>query len=253
MQGCLLRIWLLAWLASAAGLAQASLALEAFSHDTPAGIAQLKCIGQEPNRRIISMGAVLDTQFDSIPDIALVAAHGLAGLPERCVMLFGGNSLKVAKIERGRGKYHDGDWAVVTLAGRFPEPMQRLSWYAESANGWASFAAKGGRISLLRFSNGVAGTPCDIRIPQGGMVDSSDSRALMLSDCVSIPGMSGAPALVTVNGVPTIMGLSIGMRYDMSKRPMGGKTRANLIRLVDDAVDGAIVRAVAFELQPKGP
>ena len=226
----------------------ASLEIDAFTVDQPAAVAQLRCVGRTQNVRIVSLGGVIDTQLDSIPDIALVAAHGLGHHAGRCVMSFRGHQLGVSRIQKGQGDDADGDWAVLTLDGRFPKHIHRLGWYSDAADNWESFARQGGRVALLKFANGETGKSCDIRIPRGGMRDSADSNALILSDCVSMPGMSGAPAIVEVDGLPTIIGLNIGTRYDLSAPPLEWRSRASLIRLVDTVVEDAIVRAIALEL-----
>jgi len=137
----------------------------------------------------------------------------------------------------------------MTLEGRFSEPIQRFGWHIESAQKWESFAVRGGRVSLIKFANGYLGKPCDVRIPQGGMIDPRDRGAVLLSDCILIPGMSGAPAVVEVGGMPVIMGLSIDWRYDLTDSSSGLGIRANVIRIFDTAVEKSIVGSIASELK----
>ncbi len=223
----------------------ASLKVDTFSKESPAAVAQLECVGFKRGERIVSLAGVLATNLKSIPDIVLVAAHGLGANLDGCYVTFKGNRLGISRMERGQGGDVHGDWAVLTLNGRFPEPIHRLRWDAQSANDWELFALRGGRVSMLKFVNGETGRSCNIRVPRGGMIDPTDGNAIVLSDCISIPGMSGAPALVEIDGLPTIMGLNIGTRYDLSGSSSAWRSRANLIRLVDTSVEDAIVRAIA--------
>ncbi len=226
---------------------QASLTADAFQAEPPA-IAQLMCKQPSGNLRTLSLGTVLATHIDAIPDIILVAAHGLGATTEDCIVTLGESELGIVDIQRGSNRQVHGDWAVLTLAGRFPAAIHRFDWYIDSPNDWEAFATNGGRVSLLRFANGESGTACDVRKPRGGMVDSTDQDTVLLSDCVSIPGMSGAPAIVEVNGRPTVIGLNIGNRYDLSKPPLAWRARANVIRLLDPTMETAIVRAIATAL-----
>jgi len=223
--------------------------VDSFGSEAAPAVAQLECKQDELGRRTISLGGVLATQLDSIPDIVLVTSHGLESSSNQCVVIFDGHRLGVARVEKGGSEDVHGDWAVVTLEGRFPGPIHRFGWHIESANGWESFAAAGGRVSLMKFVNGYPGKPCDVRVPQGGMIDTTDRDSILLSDCLSIPGMSGAPAVVEVGGIPVIMGFSVGTRYHLGDADSGQRLRANIIRLFDTSVENAIVRSIAFQLK----
>ena len=219
--------------------------VDAFPNTSPAGVAQLECTNQEFGTRTVSLGGVLDTQLNGIPDIALVTAHGLSASLKDCQLAFKGERLGIVVVRQGRSHRTDGDWAVVTLDGRFKQAITRLHWYVDNPDGWESFAARGGRVRLLKFTNGETGSGCDVLTPRGGLVDATDGDVVIVSDCPSLPGMSGAPAMVEVDGTPAIIGLNIGMRYDVSKPPLAWKSRANVIRLIDDTIEAAIVRAIA--------
>ena len=62
-----------------------------------------------------------------------------------------------------------------------------------------------------------------------------------------MPGMSGAPALVEVEGVPTIIGLNIGTRHAIGGASDLWRSRVSVIRLVDTKVEEAIDRAISRE------
>jgi len=240
---------LLFWSLCFAKLSHGSLSVDSFGPDTSPALAQLECAQGTLNRRTISLGGVLATQLNSISDIVLVAAHGLEGNFEQCVVIFNGHRLGVTRVEKGGTEDVHGDWAVVTVDGRFPDPIQRFGWHIESANEWESFASDGGRVSLMKFLNGYPGAPCEVRVPRGEMSDTRDRDAILLSDCLSIPGMSGAPAIVEFGGIPVIMGLSIGTRYNLSDASSGLRMRANVIRLFDASIEEAVVRSIASELK----
>ena len=230
-------------------IANASLKVEAFSGESRPAVVRLECFDEARNSRYVSLGGVLNTQLDSISDIVLVAAHALKTSIDQCVISFKDQRLSIVRAESGSEADADGDWAVLTLDGRFDGPISRLAWHTDSANTWEAFAVNGGRVSLLKLPNGDAGKDCDVRVPKGGMIDPNDGKAVIVSDCVSMPGMSGAPALVEVDGVPAIIGFNIGTRYVLGDAPVEWRSRASVIRLVDINVENAIVRAISQEIR----
>ncbi len=237
------------WLGCGLNPAFASLRADAFSKHSPAGVVQLQCTTDRGKTRTVSLGGVLDTQLESIADVVLVAAHGLTAAPDNCVVAFRDEELTITRLEKGSGQGLRGDWAVSTLSGRFSKAVNRLGWYADDPGTWELFTQQGGRVSLLKFLNGETGAPCDVRVPRGGMLDASDGDVVLISDCVSMPGMSGAPALVEVGGLPAIMGLNVGNRYDLTDSAQKWRSRANVIRVVDAVIEDAIVRAITAGLR----
>ena len=241
------RILYLALLALLGESTNASLVVSNFNIKSGAAVVRLECYNKAEKSRFLSLGGVLNTQTDAISDIVLVAAHALSSKLDQCVVSFKDQQLDIARAEMGLGTDASGDWAVLTLDGRFTGPVNRLEWYGDSATSWETFALNGGRVSVLKFLNGDSGKSCDVRIPKGGLVDPNDGDAVIVSDCISMPGMSGAPALVEVEGVPTIIGLNIGTRHAIGGASDLWRSRVSVIRLVDTKVEEAIDRAISRE------
>ena len=226
-----------------------SLQSSTFSNASPAGIVELVCVDEALAKRTLSRGGVLETKIPGIPDIVLVAAHGLTAEHENCTIVMGETELGVSEVIQGKGGRPIDDWAILTLDGRFDSRVHRLQWFASTSSYWGSAITDKVNIRLVKHSNGESGRACTVRAPAGDLLDSTDRGTILLSDCISIPGMSGAPALVAVDDVPTLVGLNIGTRYNMALNTEE-ESRANVIRLIDDVIERAIVRAIAVQVNP---
>jgi NAD(P)-dependent dehydrogenase (short-subunit alcohol dehydrogenase family) len=97
-------------------------------------------------------------------------------------------------------------------------------------NDYSSLAEDGGTVSMLKRRYGAAASNCQIHVPTRGLSNPFDQGVVVVSDCVSRPGDSGAPVLATIDGMATMIGLNMGCRFDISPAPQEWKPRASIIR-----------------------
>ncbi|HIG43245.1 MAG: hypothetical protein ABGY96_26815 [bacterium] len=228
--------------------ANASLVAKDVNLESPLGVALLSCKQPDSSTRTVSLGSVLTTGVEGIDDIVIVAAHGLHTLSEHCSMSFSNEQLKIKNIQRGQDENAYGDWAVVTLDGRFEGEIQRLPWATTKADDFSFLVEDGGTVSMIKRRLSRTVSSCQLHIPTRGLSNPSDRGVVVVSDCSSLPGDSGAPVFATVDGVVTMIGLNLGYRFDISPSPHEWKPRASIVRLIDKAVESAIVAAIKQEV-----
>lgn len=230
-----LGLWCIAVVATAS-LSAADLARIA----TP-GVVQLQCA--EPGVPTIrqSLGGLLLTPNTSSHDLVLVAAHGLAGELAGCRVLWQQQELSVIRSRQGEGGKVGGDWAVLTLNDRFQGAPERFAWRSVAPEDFRTFTKASRKVYVLRHPNGEVGQGCATHIPTRGLKDATDQNTVLVADCLTIPGMSGAPVMVKMDDMPVMVGLSIGQRFDLSHQNLEWKRRTNVIRLIDAGVERAIV------------
>ena len=227
-----------------AAFAGASLSTKDIASVAKPGVVQLKCAEPGVATTRQSLGGLLLTPSAATRDLVLVAAHGLAGDLAGCRVQWQQQELSVISSRQGQGDKVAGDWAVLTLNGRFQGQPQRFIWRAVAPDDFRSFTKASHKVYVLRHRNGVVGQGCATHIPTRGLKDESDQNTVLVADCLTIPGMSGAPVMVKMDGLPVMVGLSIGQRFDLSHQDLEWKRRTNVIRLIDVGVERAIVLAL---------
>lgn len=227
----------------------ASLSTTEINRVVSPGVVQLKCAEPGAPTTRQSLGGLLLTPATATRDLVLVAAHGLSGELTGCRVLWRQQILPVLKVTQGQGDKVSGDWAVLTLNGRFRGQPHRFSWRSVAPDDFRGFTEANGKVYVLKHPNGVAGEGCATHIPMRGLKDATDEDTVLVADCLTIPGMSGAPVMVKMDNRPVLVGLSVGQRFDLSHQKLEWKRRANVIRLIDARVERAIVLAMGQLLQ----
>ncbi len=226
----------------AAMQAHASLTQRALTHPSMLSLAQLQCT-KPGGATAVSLGALLQSPVDG-PEVVLATAHGLGGDAARCVVAYRGQRLTISYLQRGRGAGTQADWAVLRLAGRFDNTAPRLLWQVLGADELRGFFRRRTQVHLLKFANGETGRACRVRQPPADLSDESDRSLVMTGDCITFPGMSGAPVLASLNNRPVLVGVHIGQRFSLNPAaevPLS----ANLMRLLGPQIERAIQQALA--------
>ena len=244
---------------SSLGALQASLTQTELDEAPSPGIVRLSCLDPETKIRTISLGALIDPQAadnSDHPEIVLVVAHGLTAALHNCYVRLGEERLEITEAHLSED-YEPGeiasDWAVLVLDGRFTSARERLPWQPFPLAIADQHIQAEGVVHILRHGNGEPGSACEARIPQSTLKDSEDRDVIIVADCTTFPGMSGAPVVVSVNNAPAVIGVNIGIRYDLTLKDPEWKRAVNVIRLLDAGMDAGLQAAIRSARQTSHP
>lgn len=227
-------------------------------HPGLTAVVQLRCRNPQSGRQLVSLGTLLEIRGEQQVDVVLATAHGLGEAIQHCRVQTGGGYMQPADIpqtrhvrsilavQQGQGLGSQSDWAVLTLNGRLPAEHPRLRWRTLNPAEIAYLDLSAAAIHLVKHTNGETGAPCRMRRPPAVLQDEHDQHRLVTGNCITLPGMSGAPVLVKADGQPTLIGLNIGQRFSLAQPPAQMPSHTNLMRLVD----GDISRAIHAAAQP---
>jgi hypothetical protein len=165
-------------------------------------------------------------------EVALTAGHGLHQ-NQVCELRSGQQSVSAIVYSIGAQGAPASDWAVIRSDSRFTQAVERFSIAMTAATNFTAMLKLNSQVSPLCQ---VFSAPEEYWWPD----------SVLLHDCLSLPGRSGAPILAAENDDVFLVGLNLGSLVNHQSR----SGQLGYLRRVDEEIADALLLAARATSSP---
>lgn len=165
-------------------------------------------------------------------EVALTAGHGLHQ-DQVCELRSGQQSVAATVYRVGAQGAPASDWAVIRSDRRFTQSVERFSVAMTAATTFTAMLKLNSEVSPLCQ---VFSAPEEYWWPE----------SILVHDCLSLPGRSGAPLLAAENDEVFLVGLNLGSLIDHQNR----SGHLGYLRRVDEEIADALLLAARATSSP---